>query len=147
CVDGTNCATFMADQTNPRVGIGTTAPVSKVDIVGQDALGITGYQPFITLRDSNSGNVRARIQNTYADIHFYTEASFSNGVPMMSIRNNGTTSVKVLEIRGGADLSEQFEVSAKHAPRNDIEPGMVVSIDPANPGKLAVSHQAYDRKV
>ncbi len=154
CVDGTNCATFMADQTNPRVGIGTTAPVSKLDIVGQDGLGITGFQPFITLRDSNSGNVRARIQNTFADIHFYTEASFINGVPMMSIRNNGTTSVKVLEIRGGADVSEQFEISDPSggemligSSRSEIAPGTVVSIDEAHPGKLMVTGQAYDRKV
>lgn len=147
-------ATFIADSANPRMGIGTSTPVSKVDIVGQDGLTITGFQPFMTLRDSNSGNIRARIQNTFADIHFYTEASFATGIPMMSIRNNGVTSVKILEIRGGADVSEQFEISnSAHldskspSSEPEIQPGMVVSIDPARPGKLLVSRKAYDRKV
>jgi len=152
--NGANVATFLTDSVNPRVGIGTTTPVSKLDIVGQDAINITGFQPFITLRDTNSGGIRARIQNTFADIHFFTEASFANGIPMMSIRNNGTTSVKVLEIRGGADFSEQFDVSGSvdendSAPSSttDIQPGMVVSIDSARPGKLVVSSHAYDRRV
>lgn len=50
----------------------------------------------------------------------------------------------VMEIKGGSDLSEQFDVSS---PDGDIEPGMVVCIDPSKPGALAVSRQAYDRKV
>jgi hypothetical protein len=59
---------------------------------------------------------------------------------------SGRATVQVLEITGGADLSEQFDVRAN---RENLEPspGMVVSIDPENPGKLVVSIQAYDRKV
>jgi len=50
----------------------------------------------------------------------------------------------ILHILGGADLSEQFDV---HAGDNEVKPGMVVSIDPDQPGKLAVSREAYDKKV
>lgn len=47
-----------------------------------------------------------------------------------------------LQITGGSDLAEPFEVNEE----NTI-PGMLVSIDPENPGKLAVSGKAYDRCV
>jgi hypothetical protein len=56
----------------------------------------------------------------------------------------GWTSTRVLEITGGSDLSERFDISAAQgSPR----PGMVVSIDPHNPGKLVASSTRYDRKV
>ncbi|MGH8004302.1 MAG: hypothetical protein ACRECJ_06235 [Limisphaerales bacterium] len=50
----------------------------------------------------------------------------------------------VLQINGGADLSEQFDVEAS---KRKPEPGVVVCIDPENPGKLVVSAAAYDHKV
>jgi hypothetical protein len=70
---------------------------------------------------------------------------------VFSVTNSGTTITKVLQIQGGADVSEQFDVGASEqasgrATRDHIEPGMVVSIDPARPGKLLVSRTAYDRR-
>ncbi len=72
----------------------------------------------------------------------------------------GKTHVGTLEISGGSDLAEPFVVNsrqpedsaseAEHASHNAepaVVPGMVVSIDPARPGELTVSHTAYDRKV
>src|SRR5262249_28040798 len=53
-----------------------------------------------------------------------------------------TTSV--LQITGGSDLSEQFDVEA---PGGKPQPGMVVCIDPEKPGQLVVSAKAYDRTV
>jgi hypothetical protein len=44
-----------------NVGIGTGAPTSRLEILGQDGLAITGYQPFLTLRDTNAGNARGVI--------------------------------------------------------------------------------------
>ncbi len=55
----------------------------------------------------------------------------------------GTAEVEVLQIVGGADVAEPFEVSGQQTP----EPGMVVSIDPDQPGKLRVADCAYDRTV
>ncbi len=49
-----------------------------------------------------------------------------------------------LEITGGADLSEQFDVGDDDS---DAEPGMVLSIDPERPGRLALSDRAYDHRV
>ena len=51
-------------------------------------------------------------------------------------------SVRVLTIRGGADLAEPFAMS-----HQGVAPGMVVVIDAENPGKLRRSTAAYDRKV
>jgi hypothetical protein len=60
--------------------------------------------------------------------------------------NTGESRVvaSVVEITGGADLSEHFDVSAGV---KAIEPGSVVSIDPASPGDLRMSTESYDRKV
>jgi len=58
----------------------------------------------------------------------------------------GTCRVDVLVIDGGADFSENFDVNTP-ATAEQVEPGMVVCIDPANPGHLVVSQKAYDRTV
>ena len=70
----------------------------------------------------------------------------------------GTTHTKVLEILGGADLSEKFHVAPDvatngHAPgaggafASEIEPGTVVSIDPTKEGQLVVCREPYDHRV
>ena len=56
----------------------------------------------------------------------------------------GRITTEVLEITGGSDFSEQFAVS--HG-ASQVEPGMVVSINPGSPGELVVSDQPYDRTV
>ncbi len=56
----------------------------------------------------------------------------------------GRITTPVLEITGGSDLSEQFDIgNTSLLP----EPGMVVSIDPDNPGQLTLCEGAYDRRV
>lgn len=49
-----------------------------------------------------------------------------------------------VQITGGSDLSEQFEVSSFDL---KPEPGMIVCIDPEEPGRLKPSSQSYDRTV
>ncbi len=65
------------------------------------------------------------------------------------VGGDGRITTQVLEITGGADLSERFDVSpcgTGFQPVNP-QPGMVVSIDPVRPGQLTVSSKAYDRTV
>jgi hypothetical protein len=57
-------------------------------------------------------------------------------------RVDGTITVNILEIMGGADLSEGFDIHGK-----DVQPGLVVVIDPERPGQLKLATTAYDRKV
>lgn len=61
----------------------------------------------------------------------------------------GRVITQELEITGGADLSEQFDIhsAAADGVAVDAEAGMVVCIDPVNPGKLVVSSSAYDPTV
>ena len=54
----------------------------------------------------------------------------------------GRISTQVLEITGGSDFSENFDITSP-----DAQPGMLVKIDPAHPGELALSDRAYDRTV
>ena len=56
---------------------------------------------------------------------------------------NGTTRTKILEITGGADLAEPFDIAESDL----LAPGTVVSIDPEKAGQLRIASQAYDRKV
>jgi hypothetical protein len=60
------------------------------------------------------------------------------------VENDGRTTVSVLAITGGSDLSEQFDVTAAEG---EVTPGLVVCIDANHPGKLLVCNGAYDRTV
>jgi hypothetical protein len=62
--------------------------------------------------------------------------------PSATLDVQGTAMCEVLEITGGADLAEPFDVGGA-----EIEPGMVVCIDPDHPGRLKPSDQPYDRCV
>ena len=59
--------------------------------------------------------------------------------------DNGVVTSDIVVINGGSDIAEPYDV----APAGDAQPipGMVVSIDPAQVGKLRVSARAYDRTV
>lgn len=59
---------------------------------------------------------------------------------------DGRVSTDVLIIRGGSDLSERFDIRGVEG-ETTPSPGMVVCIDPENPGKLVVSQAAYDLRV
>ncbi len=88
------------------------------------------------------------------------EAALGNGGQIKLRKADGTTTIEldaewgaggsgriitgVLQITGGGDLSEQFNVNATDAAPG---PGMVVCIDPQNAGELVVSQEAYDRTV
>jgi hypothetical protein len=61
------------------------------------------------------------------------------------VDNSGTTHTRVLEILGGSDLSEKFDVDVGDG--SPLEPGTVVSIDPRREGRLVVSHEPCDRRV
>ena len=108
-----------------NVGIGAPNPQSKLTIVGQDALTLSGFQPFLRLRDANAG-VDTFIQSV-------------NGILFM---NAAKTKVRVLEIIGGADLAEPFQMKEE-----ELETGSVVVIDSEHPGRLKRSRGAYDRRV
>jgi hypothetical protein len=143
-MSGANPFSFLKLANNGNVGIGSTTPQAKLEIFSQDALRLVGYQPFLTLLDSNAGNARGRIQGVNGDIVLEPE-SFVNGSnpsSSMTIAGSGNVSVKSLTIRGGADLAEPFPIKEE-----TLEKGSVVVIDDEHPGRLKRSTHAYDTHV
>jgi len=57
-------------------------------------------------------------------------------------RSSDKVKMSVLQITGGSDLAENFEMAD-----GQIKPGMVVAIDPQNAGKLVLARGAYNRRV
>ena len=49
----------------------------------------------------------------------------------------------IVQVTGGSDFSEMFDVRSEET----IEPGMLVVIDPKNPGSLMLSSKVNDRRV
>jgi hypothetical protein len=72
----------------------------------------------------------------------------SNGVATIILdaagSGDGRITTQVLQITGGSDLSEQFDIKALH---DEIKPGMIVSIDADHAGQLVTSSKAYDKTV
>jgi hypothetical protein len=143
-LSGANPFSFLKLANSGNVGIGSATPVAKLEVVGQDALRLIGYQPFLTLSDANAGYARSRIQSADGEIILAPERYLTGADPnaYAKLFNSGNLSVKSLTIRGGADLAEPFVMS-----QPDVAPGSVVVIDEANPGKLRPSTHAYDNKV
>ena len=70
--------------------------------------------------------------------------------PQAKLDVAGRTRTGSLEIVGGADFAENFDINfapSDHRAAPQVTPGMVVTIDPARQGKLALSRRAYDRRV
>lgn len=70
---------------------------------------------------------------------------FRNNAGGSALWVDGLTQTKTLQILGGADVAESFDI----APADSTlpKPGMVVVINPAQPGALRVSDTSYDMKV
>jgi hypothetical protein len=98
------------------------------------------------LNDTN-GNARAAMAGNNAGGSFSLYRSDGTATITMTADDgagSGLITTSVLQITGGADLSEQFDIESAEGA---IQPGMVVCIDPEHPGQLAVSTRAYDRTV
>lgn len=152
-----------ANQGN--VGIGTTTPNRKLTIRTENGTGLShtnGVVEVGTFAGVQGGYVQTHSNHS---LHFATNDSspqmtlttsgdlgIGTAVPQARLDVAGTTRTSVLQITGGADFAENFEINTvAEAGRNPavgpLQPGLVVTIDPQTPGKLAVSTQAYDRKV
>lgn len=120
-----------------RVGIGTKFPGAKLHIK-LDSNDIKSPYKSVLRLGSNVG-----------ETVFYGNdivAENINGLPAPLYLNrafNKKVVVPVLEITGGSDLAEPFEIVAM----DSIQQGMLVSIDPAHPGRLCIASKPYDHTV
>ncbi len=106
--------------------------ISQTGVVGRSQTWVGVY--------GQSGGVNPAIQ---ARNNSNGPGIFSSSASGPAAVFDGMTRTDVLEIVGGSDLAERFEVSGGAT----IEPGTVMVIDPDNPGHLTPATTAYDRKV
>lgn len=108
-----------------NVGIGSNAPKSKLEVVGQDGICSRGFEPFMTIFDDNSGK-SARIQAAHGDIAFFkgvpTGQGWNNYVAQMVIKDNGIvligtskTPVGYKLAVGGKVICEELKVQLQNA--------------------------------
>ncbi len=127
---GTGDATLQVHNTQPNAGM---------------AAYITSVGSYATMHAKNNGTGEVLwLSRDNTDGEFIVAQNEHTGGRVFAVYQDGWTQVSVLEITGGADLSEQFDVASDGA---DVEPGMVVAIDAENPGKLVVANRPYDYTV
>ena len=115
--------------------------IFNVDESGEVSLFEPGIGEMIEMVTTELGTDGAQItlRNNAGQATIILDAEFNAG-------GDGRITTEVLQITGGSDLSEQFEISS---PIPDVTPvpGMVVSIGSEVLGELEISHRAYDRRV
>jgi len=134
------------------LGLGTN-PVGKLDVsTGAGIIQLRnegGLTPGINIASSpNAGVMRFRNRLEIWPNDNGTQAGRldirgTDGAPTIALDGaSGEGTVKVLNITGGADIAEPFEMSD-----GDIPKGAVVVIDDENAGRLKLSDRAYDTRV
>jgi hypothetical protein len=164
----TNDNQFLIRAEN-GVGIGTNEPLSELHVIGRGRFdvgtgsvnittpggwpGIIAYSQINNRReiifkddrlliltsedDTPSPNTSGIIINNQGDVGIGVYS------PGAKLDVNGTARTEVLQITGGADLAEPFEILGVE----NVQPGMLVAIDPEHPGQLRIADDAYDVKV
>jgi len=167
--DGT-VQTSAATSSSPAYGASGSAPTDSVYISNYGYVGIG--EPYPGSKLSVNGNVESTSGGfTFPDGTVQTTAAVSGSqnsldaadglpadavyvdgagnvgigttTPLTALDVRGTTTTYTLEVTGGSDLSESFDVSAE----DKVLPGMVVAIDSEHPGGLRLAHEEYDRMV
>jgi len=149
---------------NGRVGIGTSTPSAELHVVGhvqivEGSIRMRTNSGVFTvdIDASENGSVGSSIMTLRTngsvptivmDAHDGNSGRISvgdlTGTNRIVLDGTGKITTDIIEIKGGSDFAEYFEVNDK---KDLILPGMVVCIDEENEGELVLSQNKYDRKV
>jgi len=158
--EGSAYGDLLLNPSGGHVGVGTKNAQATLHVAhddgnpgtpGDGCLWLTGDATDGALLQgvNNSGsfieshNSKPLLINSYGS----TNVGIGTTSPQAKLDVNGDLRVNVVRITGGADLAEPAHVSDAGLGADAIQPGMVVSIDPTDPGKLILATEAYDRKV
>jgi len=153
-----NIGSILMVENSGQVGIGTDTPVTRLEVAngdvylnsGQLGIGtsIPNYPieiydaaPFLKVSDTDDNqfdNWLIGMNGNNKRFEIWEELSYGGNWQLRFwIDQNGLAGVSKLQITGG-DLAEPFLMNG------EVEPGMVVVIDPDNPGQLRLSDKAND---
>lgn len=148
---GANCGAHGVYGETAANGCGSSGVYGKAN--ADDSYGVAGLH-FGTRSDigagvygysKNAAGVGGYTDNGWAG--WFSSGPNGNGIYAaggtsgLAAMFAGRTSTHVLEITGGSDLAEPFQIDG------EVLPGTVVAIDPTRPGQLRVADKAYDRTV
>lgn len=90
-----NHAYFLNSVGGPKVAIGAAnyQADEALSIFGQDALAISGFQPFITFYDTNAANARTRIANAGGTFSFFPESFIGGNAPLVITNTTGRVGI------------------------------------------------------
>jgi len=133
--------------------IGTGGEISVYDDSGTETIEILGAESTTTggqimMRNASGGNTIQLDSDASGVGSGYIRLYKGDGTATVTIEadngGDGRITTQELAITGGSDLSEQFDIQTAG---EVIQPGVLVCIDPLNPGQLMVSAHPYDRTV
>lgn len=135
---------------------GTSFFASEMNINGDILLDDEGTQSSAEiLMEDNSDNETIIIRTKDGSLDIGGEILLYGGNPIAKTieidgnwagTGNGRIITDELQIDGGSDISENFEVATEDE-KEKPQAGMLLSIDPDAPGQLKVTQEAYDSKI
>ena len=154
----------IAINNTGKVGIGTNTPQAKFNVVGTSwfqgdttplpatagkgvLIGFSGEFGYVSAFDYGSFTPKNLLLNLAGG-----NVGIGTTNPQAKLDVAGTMKANILQITGGSDLAERFEVTkvfknGKEVGAIEIKMGMVMAIDPLQAGMLVVSRVAYNRRV
>jgi hypothetical protein len=134
---------------NDGSGDGVLALASDSNNAGIHGKGNSGalagkFDGDVLIRSSAGSTDTAKFDVSDYSLHLYNAAGTMTIELDSDYYGDGRIITQELQITGGSDLSEQFDIEDI---LGKVKPGMVVSIDAKRPGKLKISGCAYDSKV
>jgi hypothetical protein len=156
---GTNIATFVGDDANPRVGIGTTSPINKFEVIapiGGAIYGRSGTTHAIEGNANGGGSVGVIGINSSngpgvsgVSVSGPGVIAFSNSGSLVEGWDRNTLVRKFhIDINGtyftGSDFAEAWPVLGN---KIEYQPGDVLVLSTKTPGTVEKTSRPYDTRV